>query len=85
MALSLRSASRATRGKLSTYLTTLGLTLANPATILSFTVIFASFRLGQTGGDFLAAALLELGVFLGSACWWLLLSAGFGLAALLIR
>jgi threonine/homoserine/homoserine lactone efflux protein len=69
---------RARPGKLSAYLTTLGLTLTNPATILSFTVIFAGFRLGQTSGGFLAAAVLVLGVFLGSATWWLLLSAGVG-------
>jgi hypothetical protein len=56
-------------GKLSAYLTTLGLTLTNPATILSFTIIFAGFRLGQTAAGFLPAALLVLGVFLGSACW----------------
>ena len=66
------------RGKLSAYLTTMGLTLTNPATILSFTVIFVGFRLGQTSSGLLSPALLVLGVFLGSASWWLLLSAGVG-------
>ena len=65
----------AARGKLSAYLTTLGLTLTNPATILSFTVIFAGFRLSDIPGGFLAPAVLVLGVFLGSAAWWLFLSA----------
>jgi threonine/homoserine/homoserine lactone efflux protein len=67
------------RGRLSAYLTTLGLTLTNPATILSFTVIFGGFRLGQAAGGFAAAALLVLGVFLGSASWWILLSGAVGL------
>jgi threonine/homoserine/homoserine lactone efflux protein len=65
----------APRGKLPAYLTTLGLTLANPATILSFTIIFAGFRLTEASGSFLAPALLVFGVFLGSAAWWLLLSS----------
>ncbi len=68
----------APRGAISAYVTTLGLTLTNPATILSFTLIFAGFRLGQAGG-FAAAAVLVLGVFLGSASWWILLSSGVGL------
>jgi len=63
------------RGKLAAYLTTLGLTLANPATILSFTVIFAGVRLTEASGSFLVPALLVCGVFLGSAAWWLLLSS----------
>jgi threonine/homoserine/homoserine lactone efflux protein len=62
-------------GYLSAYLSTFALTVSNPATILSFTVIFAGLRLGQTGGSYQAAALLVLGVFLGSAIWWLFLSA----------
>lgn len=68
-----------TRGRLSAYLTTLGLTLTNPATILSFTLIFAGFQLGATRSGSADAALLVLGVFLGSATWWLLLSLGVSL------
>jgi threonine/homoserine/homoserine lactone efflux protein len=67
------------RGKLSAYLTTLGLTLTNPATILSFTIIFAGLQLSGASGGFTAPALLVLGVFLGSAAWWLLLSGAVGL------
>lgn len=63
------------RGKLSAYLTTLGLTLTNPATILSFTIIFAGFRLANAPHGILSPALLVFGVFLGSAAWWLLLSS----------
>ena len=50
------------------------LTLTNPTTILSFVAIFAGLGLGDTGGDYYAAALMVAGVFLGSALWWLGLS-----------
>jgi len=61
-------------GGLSAYLSTLGLTLANPATIISFTFIFAGLRLADSHGDYLSAAALVAGVFVGSAVWWLMLS-----------
>lgn len=51
------------------------LTLANPATILSFLAIFASLGLSAEA-DLSAAALLIAGVFSGSAAWWLVLSQG---------
>jgi threonine/homoserine/homoserine lactone efflux protein len=50
-----------------------GLTMTNPMTILSFAAIFAGF--GLSGGDAAEAALLTVGVFLGSAAWWLLLTS----------
>jgi threonine/homoserine/homoserine lactone efflux protein len=56
------------------FFTTLGLTLANPPTILAFAAIFAG--LGLVSSDFGAAALVVLGVFLGSASWWIVLAAG---------
>jgi threonine/homoserine/homoserine lactone efflux protein len=49
------------------------LTLANPATILSFAAVFAAFGLGVSSG-YTSASLLVLGVFTGSAAWWLFLS-----------
>jgi threonine/homoserine/homoserine lactone efflux protein len=55
------------------YASTFFLTLANPMTILSFAAIFAGFGLA-TGGGYTSAALLVLGVFIGSALWWLILS-----------
>lgn len=58
------------------FLSTLGLTLANPPTILAFAAIFAG--LGLATGDYRAAGLVVLGVFLGSASWWFLLAAGAG-------
>ncbi len=66
------------RGLLQTYASTLFLTLTNPMTILSFAAIFAGLGLGGTRGDYASAAMLVLGVFLGSAAWWLLLSGGVG-------
>jgi threonine/homoserine/homoserine lactone efflux protein len=61
------------------YLTTFGLTLTNPMTILSFTAIFAGVGLATGGRDPLSAAALVIGVFTGSALWWLLLASGTGL------
>jgi threonine/homoserine/homoserine lactone efflux protein len=58
------------------FFSTLGLTLANPPTILAFAAIFAG--LGLVASDYLTASLVVLGVFLGSASWWILLAAGAG-------
>ena len=58
------------------FLSTLGLTLANPPTILAFVAIFAG--LGLVTSDYGTASLVVLGVFLGSASWWLILAAGAG-------
>jgi len=66
------------RGLLGAYASTFALTLTNPATILMFLAVFAGLGVVQTGGA-LTAALLILGVFLGSALWWLLLSGGVSL------
>jgi threonine/homoserine/homoserine lactone efflux protein len=54
------------------YLSILGLTMTNPMTILSFGALFAG--LGVTGGDTTGAALITLGVFVGSGAWWVLLT-----------
>jgi threonine/homoserine/homoserine lactone efflux protein len=66
-------------GLLASYLSTLFLTLTNPMTIISFAGIFAALGVAETAGDVAAAALLVLGVFSGSAAWWLILSGGVGL------
>ena len=59
------------------FLSTLGLTLANPPTILAFAAVFASLGLASSN-DYGAASLVVLGVFLGSASWWVVLAAGAG-------
>jgi len=65
-------------GPADAYVSTLILTLSNPATILSFVAVFGSLGLGAAIDAF-AATTLVAGVFLGSALWWLILSAGIGL------
>jgi threonine/homoserine/homoserine lactone efflux protein len=69
-------ANSARRGLLGAYLSTLGLTLTNPMTILSFAALFVG--LGVTGGDTAGAAVLTAGVFLGSASWWVILTTAVG-------
>ncbi len=66
-------------GFFSAYVSTFLLTLTNPMTILSFVAIFAGLGVGSGRGSTLAAFLIVLGVFLGSALWWLLLSGGLSL------
>ena len=74
-----RPATASGSGLVASYASTLFLTLTNPMTILSFAGIFAALGVAETGGDLSAAALLVLGVFAGSAAWWLILSGGVGL------
>ena len=70
------AATGARRGLPGAYLSTLALTLTNPMTILSFGALFVG--LGVTGGDAAGATLLTLGVFAGSAAWWVVLVAVVG-------
>ncbi len=56
------------------YASALALTLTNPLTILSFAAIFAGLGAGTGSGD-AATALLVLGVFAGSALWWVVLTS----------
>jgi len=64
------------RGYAGAYLPILGLTMANPMTILSFGALFAG--LGVTSGATGDAALVVLGVLLGSTTWWLVLTTVIG-------
>lgn len=54
------------------------LTITNPLTILSFAAVFASLGTG-TDGALGGAVTVVLGVFAGSALWWLTLSVGVSL------
>lgn len=56
--------------------TTFFLTLTNPMTILSFVAIFAGLGIGTVHPNFNHAAMMVLGVVLGSAVWWAILSGG---------
>jgi len=63
-------------GLLNAYATTFFLTLSNPVTILSFVAIYAGWHVPSMHGRYFAAALLALGVFIGSALWWIGLFVG---------
>lgn len=63
------------RGLAWAYVSTLGLTITNPATIVSFAALAATLGLG-TGGSILRPAVVVFGVLLGSAAWWCLLVVG---------
>src|SRR5213079_123438 len=60
------------RGLAWAYVSTLGLTITNPATIISFAALAATLGLG-TGGSFVRPARVVGGVLLGSAAWWCIL------------
>ena len=55
------------------YLSILGLTLTNPMTILSFGALFAGLGVTSTAPG--GAALVTLGVLLGSGAWWVVLTS----------
>lgn len=60
---------------IASYAGTLLLTLANPTTILSFIAIFAGIGIvGEKNATLVIAGVTVLGIFLGSALWWLILS-----------
>ncbi len=59
-------------GRGAAYASMVGLTLTNPATILSFAALFASIGSG-TGGP-AGAVLVVAGVFAGSIAWWAILT-----------
>jgi len=76
--------SRSARDLAGYFFSTFGLTLTNPATILSFAAVFAGLGLGARGasgmsaGSASAALVIIAGVFLGSGAWWLFLSGAVG-------
>lgn len=58
------------------FVSTFFLTITNPLTVFSFIAVFAGLGLSSIHKNSLQASGLVLGVFLGSAIWWLLLSEG---------
>jgi len=60
------------------YASTFALTLTNPITILAFLAIFAAVGLTGAQATFERAAILVLGVWVGSLLWWFSLSFGIG-------
>lgn len=68
---------------ISTYFSTVLLTLANPLTILSFAAAFAGLGAGTGSGaygGFGSTLTMLVGVFSGSVLWWLLLTTVAGTA-----
>ena len=59
------------------YLSTVGLTITNPATIVSFAALAATLGLGTAGSWGRPAAVVG-GVLLGSAAWWVVLVMAAG-------
>lgn len=66
------------KGLFGSYASTFFLTVTNPMTILSFAAIFAGLGLASATNNYSSAGMLVLGVFCGSAAWWLLLSSVVG-------
>jgi len=60
------------------FLSSFALTLTNPITILVFLGIFSAIGLSGESATLSRAAILVLGVWLGSLLWWLALSFGLG-------
>jgi threonine/homoserine/homoserine lactone efflux protein len=61
------------------FLSTFALTMTNPVTILAFLGLFSAVGLGGSKATLGRAAILVLGVWVGSLLWWLALSFGLGL------
>ena len=74
-----QAASVKDNGLLGAYGSTLFLTVTNPITILFFAGVMAGLGVGSTTSDYLSAGVLVLGVFIGSASWWLILSGSVSL------
>jgi threonine/homoserine/homoserine lactone efflux protein len=70
------------RGLAWAYASTLGITITNPATIVSFAALAATLGVG-TSGSLLRPASVVVGVLIGSASWWVVLA--FGVSALRSR
>ena len=68
-----------------TILSTFALTITNPITILAFLAIFAGIGFTGEQATLGAAAVLVLGVWVGSLLWWAGLSAGAGMVRLSFR
>ncbi len=76
---STQSVSMANRTSLSAYGTTFFLTLANPMTILFFAGVFAGLGIVSKSIHYAEASLMVIGVFSGSAVWWVFLSGATGI------
>lgn len=74
-------AQRDPEGLFADYASTFALTITNPITIIAFLAIFAAIGFTGRGATLAGAAVLVLGVWLGSLLWW----AGLAIAAGMLR
>ncbi len=58
------------------FFSTFVLTLTNPLTLLCFAAIYASLGITPSDQEILPGAVLTLGVLLGAAMWWMVLTFG---------
>ena len=63
---------------LTDFTTMLAFTLANPLTILFFTIIIPGFGVVISGSTWVTPAIFVLGVFLGEMGWWVFLCGTLG-------
>jgi threonine/homoserine/homoserine lactone efflux protein len=68
------AAPRSSSSVVGAFFSTLGLTLTNPMTILSFGAVFAGLGVATGRRSYGDSGALVLGVLLGSAAWWMTLS-----------
>jgi threonine/homoserine/homoserine lactone efflux protein len=62
------------QGHVTAFASAFFLTLTNPMTILSFAAIFAGLGIATATNGYTSAIILVLGVFSGSALWWVVLT-----------
>ncbi|UYG98174.1 LysE family translocator [Cytobacillus firmus] len=74
-----KGASAERKSLFQSYLSVLFLTITNPIAILTFTGMFAGLGLAGEGVNYISGLQVVLGVSVGSAAWWLLLSIGVSL------
>lgn len=63
------------KGLMNHFISTFLLTVSNPTTVISFLAIFAGIGLVNKNIDHSSSLSLVIGVFIGSALWWLILSS----------
>ena len=63
------------KGLISAYFSVFVVTIMNPMTIFCFAAVFAAVGLGNIETNYVSGGLLVMGVFTGSAAWWLFLSS----------
>jgi threonine/homoserine/homoserine lactone efflux protein len=73
-----KAANADSKGLFNNFISTFFLTVTNPTTIFSFLAIFAGLGIGTSNTDYASSMILVLGVFIGSALWWFILTSIVG-------